>query len=256
VRAFRHRGIEFAIFDVFNVMHAADENDNTEMRRVLRQLSRIQAEVGCGIGVVHHFNKAESGSMTQRLRGSSAIAGWAEWLIEISIADEDQKIRHMEFELKAAQPPFDEKMFRGQWNILRSDERNPFILSDTPVVTWERTAARAFSYGIAFWKPNVEVVLPISPSVCLHILPQVERTRPTVEPEVMEVNIAQAAFASHACYADRNANDIDEIVQKHASTVQLGRNPFKIWHRVNDNTHYEILMSGDGPIVLQVILDN
>jgi hypothetical protein len=104
VSALKQRQIEFAIFDVFNVLHTADENDNTEMRRVLRQLSKIQAEVGCGIGVVHHFNKADQGSMTQRLRGSSAIAGWAEWLIGISIVDEEQRVRRMEFELKAAQP--------------------------------------------------------------------------------------------------------------------------------------------------------
>jgi AAA domain/DnaB-like helicase N terminal domain len=95
----------FAIFDVFNVLHAADENDNQEMRAVLRQLSAIQAEIGCGIGVVHHFNKADQGSMTQRMRGSSAIAGWAEWLIGISMADEETKTRRMEFELKASQPP-------------------------------------------------------------------------------------------------------------------------------------------------------
>ena len=97
--------IEFAIFDVFNVMHAADENDNTEMRTILRQLSRVQAEVGCCIGVAHHYNKAGSTSTTQRLRGSSAIAGWAEWLIGLTLVDEVQKIRRMEFELKAAQPP-------------------------------------------------------------------------------------------------------------------------------------------------------
>src|SRR5208283_1575726 len=74
--ALRRRNIEFAIFDVFNVMHAADENDAQEMRAVLRELSRIQTEVGCGIAVVHHFNKLDGGTMTQRLRGSSAIAGW------------------------------------------------------------------------------------------------------------------------------------------------------------------------------------
>jgi RecA-family ATPase len=95
----------FAIFDVFNVLHCADENDAQEMRRVLRQLSTIQAEIGCGIGVVHHYNKTDQGSMTQRLRGSSAIAGWAEWLIGISMAEEESKTRRMEFELKAAQPP-------------------------------------------------------------------------------------------------------------------------------------------------------
>jgi hypothetical protein len=105
VDAMKERGIEFAIFDVFNVLHAADENDNTEMRLILRRLSEIQQKVGCAIGVVHHFNKADTGSMTQRLRGSSAIAGWAEWLIGLTIVDEEQKIRRMEFELKAAQPP-------------------------------------------------------------------------------------------------------------------------------------------------------
>ena len=43
--------------------------------------------------------------MTQRLRGSGAIAGWAEWLIGISMTDEETKTRPMDFELKAAQPP-------------------------------------------------------------------------------------------------------------------------------------------------------
>ena len=96
---------EFCIFDVFNVLHAADENDAQEMRAILRQLSRIQAEIGCACAVIHHWNKSDQGSMTQRLRGSSAIAGWAEWLVGISMADEETKTRRMEFELKAAQPP-------------------------------------------------------------------------------------------------------------------------------------------------------
>jgi putative DNA primase/helicase len=96
---------ELAIFDVFNVMHAADENDNSEMRAVVRQLSLIQAKIGCAIAVVHHYNKHGEGSVTKRLRGASAIAGWCEWLIGISWADEAQKIRKMEFELKAALPP-------------------------------------------------------------------------------------------------------------------------------------------------------
>ena len=97
------RGSRFSM--CLTVLHAADENDNPEMRGILRQLSTIQAEIGCGIGVVHHYNKADQGSMTQRLRGSSAIAGWAEWLIGISMADEETKTRRMELELKAAQPP-------------------------------------------------------------------------------------------------------------------------------------------------------
>jgi len=43
-------GAEFAIFDVFNVMHSADENDNSEMRRILERLSqfRLQWDVVSG----------------------------------------------------------------------------------------------------------------------------------------------------------------------------------------------------------------
>lgn len=96
---------EFAIFDVFNILHTADENDNSEMREVLRRLSRIQAELKCGICVLHHYSKAEGGSMTQRLRGASAIAGWAEWVVGLSMSNEQTQIRKVEFELKAAAPP-------------------------------------------------------------------------------------------------------------------------------------------------------
>jgi len=105
ISEFKERQIEFAVFDVFNVLHASDENDNTQMRAILRQLTRIQTQTGCSIGVVHHFNKAEIGGLTQRMRGASAIAGWAEWLIGITMANEETKTRRMEFELKAAQPP-------------------------------------------------------------------------------------------------------------------------------------------------------
>jgi hypothetical protein len=98
--------IDLLILDVFNVLHAGNENDNQDMRRVLRVLTGIQTEFGCSIAVVHHYNKGDdSASMTQRLRGSSAIAGWAEWLVGISMVDEENKIRCLDFELKAAQPP-------------------------------------------------------------------------------------------------------------------------------------------------------
>lgn len=110
-RALVARKIEFALFDVLNVLHSADENDNTEMRRVLSRLSQLKADTGCSIGLVHHYAKLPASvspaavSPWQRLRGASAILGWTEWLIGISVVDDVQQIRRMEFELKAAQPP-------------------------------------------------------------------------------------------------------------------------------------------------------
>ena len=73
--------------------------------KILQQLSNIQAETGCSIGVVHHLNKADSGSLTQRMRGASAIAGWAEWLIALSLHDDESAVIKAEFELKASAPP-------------------------------------------------------------------------------------------------------------------------------------------------------
>ena len=88
---------------MFNILHGADENDNTEMRGVLEELNRLHREIGCAVGVVHHFSKNSEGSLTQRLRGAGAIAGWAEWLIGVEAQDEH--VRKMQFEIKAAQPP-------------------------------------------------------------------------------------------------------------------------------------------------------
>jgi hypothetical protein len=97
--------IQFAIFDVFNVLHSSDENDNQEMRGILQKLNEIQKEVGCQIGMVHHFNKADQSSMIKRIRGSGAISGWVEWAIGISVVDAELGVRRMEFETKAGQPP-------------------------------------------------------------------------------------------------------------------------------------------------------
>jgi putative DNA primase/helicase len=102
----RSRQIEFCILDVFNVLHSADENDNTEMRGVLKHVNRIQEKTGCAVGIVHHFNKAyQGGSLANGLRGSSAISGFAEWMLGITIEDKETKIRKMEFELKASISP-------------------------------------------------------------------------------------------------------------------------------------------------------
>jgi len=72
---------------------------------VFERLDGIQREIGCAIGLCHHYNKTGSGSMTMRMRGSSAIAGWCEWMIGLEIEDQaaTPKVRKTQFELKAAQ---------------------------------------------------------------------------------------------------------------------------------------------------------
>jgi len=136
----------------------------------------------------------------------------------------------------------DEPMFRGKWKVIRTASDEPFILSDAPVITWVRLETGALAYGLGFHTPDVEVLLPISPLSCLHILPSVERTRQLVEPKVREINIGQASFAYRDCFANQNKQDIDDIVQSYGGSVRIGDNAFTIWHRNYDSIMYDILM--------------
>lgn len=119
---------EFAILDVFNVLHGADENDNSEMRRIVEQANVLQREVGCSICLVHHLAKNGEGSLTQRIRGAGAIAGWAEWAIGIEKVPNDTQTRCMEFELKAGitEPIFYEiQSGEPAWSRIQRVERTP-----------------------------------------------------------------------------------------------------------------------------------
>jgi hypothetical protein len=137
---------------------------------------------------------------------------------------------------------FDEPMFQGEWRLVSTTSGNPFILSDAPVVTWDRKDSEAISHGVGVWEPNVEVFLPVSPLTCLHILPKVPRTRPVIAPQVEEINIAQAKFAHRACFANQKKTEINNTVQRHISTAQLGVSAFTLWHRNYDNLVFDILM--------------
>lgn len=98
----RDRHLEVIFFDVFNILHRADENDNAQMTEVLRKVRSIQDRCGASLGILHHFNKdSRMTRITQRLRGASAIAGFAEWVIGISMIDEETRIRRMDFDLKS-----------------------------------------------------------------------------------------------------------------------------------------------------------
>lgn len=106
----KERGIQFALFDVFNRLHSRSENDNTEMAQVVGRISQMGRDAGCAIGVVHHVSKENgySGRFFTRIRGASAIHGWTEWSIGLSLdldrkTEEGKPIRKAEFETKAAE---------------------------------------------------------------------------------------------------------------------------------------------------------
>jgi hypothetical protein len=104
--AMQEKQIEFCILDVLNVLHDADENDNSEMRRVLTRVSQIRKEVGCQVCIVHHSVKDwdETKTLSQLARGSSAISGFAEFIVGIRMIDEGTQTRQMRFETKSSEP--------------------------------------------------------------------------------------------------------------------------------------------------------
>lgn len=124
---------DIAILDVLNILHSADENDNTEMRKVLDCANLISTEVQCSICVLHHFNKdVKQGRLTQRIRGAGALAGWVEYVVGIHRVSEnsEERGRMAEFELKAASAP-DKVYF-----TIDSDEISPrttIRIDDPPV---------------------------------------------------------------------------------------------------------------------------
>ena len=135
--------VEFAIFDVFNRMHQVDENDGTEMRKLLNRFEEIRKAVGCDICIVHHSTKdADEGkTLSQLVRGSSAIAGFAEWIVGVRLADEGEQIRQMRFETKSSEPlaPF-------YWKIRDMPIVGGFKLEQ---VDWEPPTPRRLKKGAA-----------------------------------------------------------------------------------------------------------
>jgi len=141
----------------------------------------------------------------------------------------------------------DEHMRNGEWHILRTTPEHPFVIGDAPVVTWERTDQNELIVGQGFARPNVEVFLPVFPTLCLHILPTAQRTRQVSRPTVDEVNRAQAAFATSCCYANIRSTDINAVLQPAFGTVRLGKEGFNIDHIDTAANLFEILMRQPPP---------
>jgi hypothetical protein len=137
----------------------------------------------------------------------------------------------------------DDGILNGQWNVLHTQPDDPFVIGDAPAATWERTDRSFLIHGQGFSKPAVEVFLPVSPIACLHIMPSVQRTRQVIKPTTLEINTAQAAFASDYCYTNCRLDALDAALQPYFGTAKLGVTAFSIRHRDYGNTLFDLLMN-------------
>jgi hypothetical protein len=108
---------EFLILDVMRVMHGVEENDNTQMQKIIDTLNRIQDNAGCSICLLHHTNKDRDASLTESARGAGAIAGWGEFVLGVRVEDEIEWVREFLCEIKADSPPE-----RFYWKITNTPE--------------------------------------------------------------------------------------------------------------------------------------
>jgi hypothetical protein len=138
-------------------------------------------------------------------------------------------------------------MYLGQWGVLRTEPQQPFVIGDAPVVSWIRTEDNALSLGQGFAKPEVEILLPVSPTACLHVLPRVDRSRVVKPPTVDEVNGTQAAFATQSCFTNLRSDEIDSLIQPRLGVIRLGREGFSTRHIDYKQVLFDILM-GRSPL--------
>jgi RecA-family ATPase len=140
-------GAEFVALDVFNKMHTQDENDNSKMRTVLDKIDRIYEETGAQVCILHHLNKGDTGvSITKRIRGAGAIAGAAEWIVGIEMAEESTETRIIQFEIKGGgriAPIY----FKIEDNIDKSEIRLEVVDKPVREVKQKPKAASAGLFG-------------------------------------------------------------------------------------------------------------
>jgi len=166
-------------------------------------------------------------------------------LIEAHNAD-DQLQRNYVESVEVMLVREDDDLLFGHWGVLRTGPEDPFVIGDAPVVTWERAARNRLMFGQGFGRPNVEVLVPVCPTECIHVLPQVERTRSVLSPATLEVNMAQASFATRNCFTNVRSLTLDASLQEHFGRTRLGENAFTLGHIDYTNKLFDILMNQPG----------
>jgi archaellum biogenesis ATPase FlaH len=89
-----HQAAAFFI-DPLISFHAANENDNGAMRKVLDCVTEISRKTGAGAGVLHHFGKpTDNGTVEHRARGASAIRDWCDSMLALTVKKAQDGYRH------------------------------------------------------------------------------------------------------------------------------------------------------------------
>lgn len=144
----------------------------------------------------------------------------------------------------------DPGLLHGQWELFYTTPDKPFVIGDAPVVTWERVDRDTRVLGLGFARPNVEAFLPLAPTVCVRVLPVVQRTRRVLTPYVEEVNMAQAAFSTDYCFSNIFSPEIDTTLQPHFGEMRMGIDGFSTNHIDAAKLLFDVLMNQPAPALV------
>lgn len=174
---------------------------------------------------------------------SEEVRASAEHMIATMQTEDHEQTTYVD-SMERAMAYLDEQLDNGQWNLMHTSADVPFVIGDAPVVTWQRLNTGTLIYGQGFATPNVEVLLPVASTTCLHILPAVPRTLHPRQPTIREVNQAQARFATKYCYTHKNDPLLNEALQPVFGQSKIGINVFSVRHRNYTDTMFDLFMSG------------
>jgi len=84
------RNVDLLVLDPWVALHGQDENEQSQIGRVLQAIQRIISETGCAVVLVHHTRKGDSWNKNSKkpvssadARGSGSLAGAADQLIAV-----------------------------------------------------------------------------------------------------------------------------------------------------------------------------
>lgn len=235
------------LFNRTRARRSASEGQAETRRQAMRTLIANEEWMSAMVGK-HTMDVVASGHPEPRMVTREEIVEVVERIIEKhSGVDEAQ---HGYAETVQTMMTFpDNGVLHGQWELFRTTPDKPFVIGDAPVVTWERSDRNTLHWGVGFARPNVEAFLPLSPAVCVRVLPVVPRTRLVLTPTAGEVNMAQAAFATDYCFSNICNPEVDATMQPHFGTMRMGIDGFSTNHIDAATMLFNILMNQGQPVM-------
>jgi AAA domain/CHC2 zinc finger len=139
IKWIKEKGVEFAIFDVLNLLHSANENSNTEMTAVMKRLTTIRDETNTTLALIHHTPHSDP----KRARGAGAIESWWEWKVVVEPDSTDDAVKTMSFISKACRP-------HAQIQILIQEQDGGTILAPSKTFNQKQHQAKKTETAVSF----------------------------------------------------------------------------------------------------------